>query len=494
MMKKIIIISGVFAVLLSSAGCKKFLDQEPDNRAKLNSPAKVSQLLASAYPQINYQAMAELSSDNVGDNVTNGIDVPSWNTLISDYYFYRDNTGVDEDGPESYWFGCYKAIAAANLALETIASVPDPQNYQAQKGEALVARAYAHFMLVNFFSKFYDESTASSDKGIPYVTESETVSIKKYQRKTVKYVYDMVEKDLLEGLPLIKDETYSVPKYHFTKSSAAAFASRFYLYKQDYENVIKYAKAALPENSYATNLRPWNTIYTNLPLNGNGSLSAIYSKATENANLLLVETNTWWLNLAAFGKYGLTGELGAYFTGDAPVAGGPWSYRLSYFMEGHNVIPKTDQNFVETSLGSGIGNGWQMVPLFTAEEVLFNLAEAYVYTDQNSKAISLLNTYLTTRIDGYDPALDVIDETKVKDYYGVTDASEGLIYTILDYRQSEFVHEGMRWFDILRYGIEVTHANIDGSDEITLTVDHPHRVFQIPATARAQAGLEANRR
>lgn len=524
-MKKIIIISSGVLFILVSGGCKKFLDKEPDNRAKLNSPEKVSQLLASAYPQNNYQLMAELSSDNVDDNITNGSDVPSWSTLVENIYRFQDNKGTDEDGPESYWFGCYKAIAAANLALETIAAAPDPENYQAQKGEALVARAYSHFMLVNFFSKFYNATTAGTDKGIPYVTESETVSIKKYERKTVKYVYDMVRKDLLEGLPLIKDEIYSIPKYHFTKSAANAFASRYYLYKKNYDSVIIFAKAALPESNIVTYLRPWNTVYTDLPLNGNGSLSAVYSKATENANLLLAESNSWWGYIEFLGKYGLTEELGSYFTGTAAGNYAPWSFRLAT-AGGHSIISKTDVNFVETSIGSGTGDGWQMVPLFTAEEVLFNLAEAYTYKGQTGNAINLLNKYLSTRIDGFLPT-DNLDEaivldyytsnygldelqagildifygigspTTIQEYYALTDAQKAVINIILDYRRTEYVHEGMRWFDILRYGFEIEH-NIRNNqkeivDVITLSPTNTHRVFEIPATARAQAGLESNR-
>lgn len=499
-MKKIIRTSCVFAVIFLSVGCKKFLDKEPDNRAKLTSPEKVSQLLASAYPQANYQAMAELSSDNVGDNENNDLDQASWSKLVQDYYLYRDNNGVDEDGPENYWFGCYKAISAANLALETIAAAPDPQNYQAQKGEALVARAYAHFMLVNFFAKFYDETTAAANPGIPYVTESETVSIKKYDRKTVKYVYDMIQKDLQEGMPLIRNDVYpktDAIKYHFTKAAANAFAARYYLYKSEYDSVIKYARLAVPENSFSSNLRGWNDKYNTLPANGSGSISAVYSKATENANLLLVESQCWWSRLIAGGKYGLTQDLGRYFTGNAPVSGAPWAIPLYSYGSGthkHFVIPKINEFFVETSIGSGIGNGWQMIPLFTSEEVLFNLAEAYTYTGQTDKAIELLNTYLSKRIDGYVASTDNIDEASIKTYYGVTDIQEGLIYTILDYKQTEFVHEGMRWFDIIRNGIEITHQNNDGSDKVVLTVDHPHRVFQIPAAAAAQAGLALNPR
>lgn len=481
-------------LLLCVSGCRKFLDKEPDNRAKLDSPQKVAQLLASAYPQINYQAMGEISSDNAGDIGTNGLDVPEWITLDADLYFYRDNKGTPEntDTPEGYWFGCYKAIAATNLALQAINQASNQDDYKAQKGEALVARAYSHFMLVNFFSKFYNETSSATDPGIPYVTEPETVSIKQYERKTVMYVYDMIEKDLLEGLPLLNDNAYSVPKYHFNRAAANAFAARFYLFKKDYPKVIQYAHEAVTENTFVNNLRPWNTVYIKLPINGNGSLQQRYSKATENANLLLVETNSFWWLIAGQGRYGSTPAIINNVTGSEPVAGGDWVFPASFILDGHLTVPKIDLFFVETTLGSGIGEGWQMVPLFTVEEVLFNLAEAYTYMGQTSKAINLLNTYLSTRINQYNPATDNITAGRIQSHYN-TGLKQGLINTLLDYRRIEFIHEGMRWFDILRYNIEVTHTTTDGTPGATLTIDNPHRVFQIPPTAQ-QSGIELNPR
>ena len=212
-MKKLLIILVISTAAFTS--CKKFLEKEPDNRTKLDSPQKVSQLLGSAYPQLNYQPMAELSSDNVDDLRTQDLASADWLRLTTDLYTYQDNTGsaTSEDTPEGYWFACYRAIAATNLALKAISEIPDGQqrDYQASKGEALVARAYAHFMLVNFFAKFYNEATASTDPGVPYVTEPEEVSIKKYERKTVQFVYDMIEQDLHQGLPLIDDNNYAVP-------------------------------------------------------------------------------------------------------------------------------------------------------------------------------------------------------------------------------------------------------------------------------------------
>jgi hypothetical protein len=41
-----------------------------------------------------------------------------------------------------------------------------------------------------------------------------------YDRKTVAYVYDRIQQDIEEGLPLIENKYYDVPKYHFTKRSS----------------------------------------------------------------------------------------------------------------------------------------------------------------------------------------------------------------------------------------------------------------------------------
>ena len=47
--------------------------------------------------------------------------------------------------------------------FDIIEASPDKAQLTAHRGEALVARAYAHFMLVTFFAKAYDPATAASD-------------------------------------------------------------------------------------------------------------------------------------------------------------------------------------------------------------------------------------------------------------------------------------------------------------------------------------------
>ncbi len=474
--------------LLLFSSCGKFLEIEPDNRAQLNTPQKVQQLLGTAYPQANYIPFTETYSDNVGDNGTfsdfMGADQLTAN---ADGFFFRDTRSINEDTPEYYWFACYKAIAAANQALKAIADAPDQDAYRAQRGEALVARAYAHFMLVNIFSRFYDPATSATDPGIPYVTEPETQFIQEYSRENVAYVYEMVEKDLLDGIGYIDDNNYTIPKFHFTRVAAYAFATRFYLYKKDYEKVIHYATLAVPNNNYLPNLRPWNTEYRVIGLN---DIAPRYAKATENANILLVETQSVWWRTNSYGRYTMTPAIRGQIFGPVAVAGGSWAMPIGSYMTGHFVVPKINEHFVRISVNAEIGDAYVVVPLFTMEEVLFNLAEAYAYTQQPAAAIALLNTYLSTRITSYS-ATNNLTEAKITSFWG-SNIRDGLILTILSYRRAEFIHEGLRWFDILRYKLPVVHISLEGEMQ-ALEQDDLRRVFQIPPTT-SQSGIEQNPR
>lgn len=473
-------------LLLTTTGCKKYLEKEPDNRAQLNTPEKVSQLLTSAYPQANYMAFAESISDNVNDKGAGAIELSN-----RDPYFFEDTKDNQEDSPEFYWDACYRAISTANLALQSIGEASDAAAYSAQKGEALVARAYAHFMLVSFFAKFYDPATAASDPGIPYVTEVENVVFKQYDRQTVAYVYDMVEKDLLEGLPLIKDEVYGVPRYHFNRAAANAFAARFYLFKRDYNKVIQYANAALPTSNVASVLRPWNTTYRTMTYR---EVFADYAKATEPANLLLIEAQSLWARNYYTVRYSLdASKRDTIFASN--VTGGRWAFEFQTYTAGTNnyLIPKINEYFVKTSVNAEIGFPYVMVPAFTTEEALFNRAEAYTYLNNTNAALADLNTYASTRIVNYDPSTNAITAGTILDFYNSSNIQQGLIQTILDFKRAEYAQEGMRWFDVLRYKIPVTHIAINPARTMTLAPDDPRRAFQIPESA-SLSGVTQNPR
>lgn len=486
-MKRIIIYASLLSVI-SLTGCKKYLDKEPDNRTQIKTPEQVAQLLTTAYPQRSYVLFTEAMSDNAEDKGGGGfgLDYVDRNNRQSYRYQVVESAPDDLDSPDSYWNACYKAIAAANQALEFITGASDQAQLAPHKGEALVARAYAHFMLVTLFSKAYDPATASTDPGIPYVTAPEKTILAKYERKTVAYVYEMIEKDLKEGLPLINDQIYgTAPKFHFNKKAAAAFAARFYMFKQDYNSVVSYATQALgtvPTES----LRNWNTTLTNLQYY---ELEAEYTKSTERGNLLLQESNSIWGRAYPSLRFGMGQDIATAIILSRNVSG--WIYAYDMYGADPTVynIPKFYEHFVRENLNANSGEPYNTIPLFTGEEALLNRAEAYVRLNNPNAAIADMNSFISKNIDTYDPATDNVNQQKILAFYGGS-AFNANIRAILDFKRAFFLHEGLRWLDILRLKIPVVHMTKEG-ERIELTPDDKRRILQLPLLTK-QAGLEPN--
>lgn len=484
-MQKILSYTSFILLLGTATSCKKFLEKNPDNRASLESPEQVAQLLGTAYPQSNYMAFCESISDNVSDKGTGGLDL-----TVLQPFFFKDVTENEQDSPEGYWNACYAAISVANQALESCVKASDTAKYSSQKGEALLCRAYAHFMLVTLFAKTYNPTTAATDAGIPYVITPEKVIFQNYSRKTVSYVYEMIEKDLVAGLPLLDDTRYTVPRYHFTRAAANAFASRFYLYRQDYSKALSYANAIFSTTNIAGSLRPWNSTYLTLTYN---ELWARYAKASEPANLLLVETSSIWARNYFTQRYGMDADKRTEIL-NSNVTGGTYAFTRQTYTVGTNnyMLPKINEYFVRMSVNATIGFPYVMVPLFTTEEVLFNRIEANIYLNNINAAVQDLNAYAATRIYNYDAASHTVSINKMQTYYGTSDPRIAALFTLLDFKRAEYVQEGMRWFDLARYNMPVKHTTTDGQT-LTLAADDPRRVFQIPESAKL-SGLALNPR
>ena len=159
----------VAAFLLS--GCDSYLDELPDNRTELTSEKKIQGLLTSAYLSNDPLYVAELMSDNMDSY---GPTNPNTNRFSDQVYNWQDVTESDNQSPERFWEDCYVRIATANKALEAIDEMggATTETLRACRGEALLCRAYAHFMLANLFCMAYNKETSATDLGIAYMTHS----------------------------------------------------------------------------------------------------------------------------------------------------------------------------------------------------------------------------------------------------------------------------------------------------------------------------------
>jgi len=493
-MKKIFNTIILSSFLLTITSCEKFLDEAPDMRVDLDNESKIAALLVSAYPKKNYLMFAEVASDNVEDKkLANSVhsDPP-----YPDLYAWKDFDLDDTGTPTDFWNATYEAISSANHALRAIEEGNFGSSINQYKGEALISRAYNHFMLTVFFAKPYKINGDNSSYGIPYVKEPNVTVFGNYTRSTLKENYEEIEKDLVEGLRLIQGGKWDVPKYHFTPAAANAFAARFYLFKGEWDKVISHATAAFPNGDFRSNLRPINSTMTNYTF---AQYKQEFNKADKAYNLLLTETYSVYQRNTGIGgaRYGL-GESKLAFHNATTVYGAAFrsNNAIGVWSVPNYIVNKFYEYFHYTNVAAGIGLPYMMQALFTVDELLINRAEAYAQKGEFDLAIRDLNDFASVRITAYSSTTHAFTLAKARAFTKVEDDKEAVLKSILDIKQKAFMQEGIRWMDILRHDIPVVHNNFDniGYETMdTLKASDPRRVFQIPLQARNN-GLPPNER
>lgn len=523
--------------MLPMTACDNFLDKAPDQRVIIETPEQIRQLLVDAYANGNYAPICEFSSDNVVDNTSpdeNGmrykldyydrmdLEAFSWDDVVS---------SISTDSPSELWAGFYHAIAVCNNALDAIQALEEKgrgDEVKAQKGEALISRAYHHFILANLFAMPYAGEQASENiPAIPYMTATEDKVLVHYERESLASVYRHIDADIQEALPLIDDALYSVPKYHFNRKAAAAFAARFYLFARDYEKAEKYATEALGGEGANPSLMMrtfWAKSFTSYD-----ALVAAYVSAEEQSNLMLQATYSVFSRRRG-SRFALNRDAkAATIYGQGPT----WNTNYTRYychpcyagkiyirssQEYGCFFPKAGEVFEYTDKIAGIGYCHTIRCEFTAEEALLTRAEARLYLGKRAEALADLQVWDHSRqilpdlnisfpeltdkaiLDFYSSDVEgcgivkplYIDEICPSDKYSLTADLEPYIQCVLHFRRIETIDDGMRWFDIRRYGIELTHKI--GLDRVeTLGRHDGRRAFQIPPEVIA-AGFTPNDR
>lgn len=126
----------IVALSLGLTSCGDYLDKMPDNRATITTTSDISSILISAYPTAHYAYITEMYSDNIAKEANPTY--TTYNKIEDEAALWRDITYFDPDGDSPYalWEKCYAAIAAANLALESIEKAENKEQLMGQKGEA----------------------------------------------------------------------------------------------------------------------------------------------------------------------------------------------------------------------------------------------------------------------------------------------------------------------------------------------------------------------
>ena len=551
-MKLRYIIGIALAASLTMTSCSDFLDKTPDTRVEVNTPEDVLALMVDGYTPYNYAIVGEFSSDNVIDLNAPREDALRFNLSpyeLTDrelFNFEDVKQGTGNDSPSEVWEGCYRAIAVCNMALERLdamdesqMSVEDLTIARAARGEALISRAYHFFILAQVFCMPYrGEELSKNIQGLPYVTKPETEVMPQYVRDDLATVYANIKTDIEAGLPLINDAVYSVPKYHFNKAAANAFAARFYVFTRDYKKALACADVALG-NSDLQSLMPdlWSQDFYYI-----SDINRYFVSAERPGNFMLFATySTAWRRFLGY-RYAPNGDARrATIQGPGPtwnacryinnttketfamhpcfasVCGTAGDQRYGSYFAG-----TAGEQFEYSDKTAGIGYCHIVRNEFNAEETLLCRAEAKLFLGDIDGALSDLQVWDAGRrvysasddrmvewtkervINFYsgDPGYGIIKEIHIDEVcpsteYQLTADKLPVMQCIQHFRRITTVHTGQRWFDIKRLGLSITHriaTTADGQykDEVLETLD-PRYAIQIPYEV-VSAGFEPNAR
>ncbi len=241
-MKKINIY--VLLLLLTLAGCKKELTQNPSNAipsgSAFNTPADFTNAILGVYSSLEGQFYY---GGQDGGSMATTPDVLSDNLILnqqgrkSEQVFY--NFKYVSTGTWDLWPNAYALVLRSNYIIQNLGHLANGDFKNNAQGEALALRALAHFDLLRVYAKSYTSAT-DADLGVPYVTSIDPSLLP--ARTPDKKAYDLVVADLIQAQSLIAADN-GVGRLN--KAAVEALLSRVYLYRGEWQNCVTAATASI---------------------------------------------------------------------------------------------------------------------------------------------------------------------------------------------------------------------------------------------------------
>lgn len=232
-------------------GCSEdILEQRPDHviseKLVLNSVEKLDKLLTGTYNEISrntylgrvlYKRAAVKSPDFRFVKTT-------FNPRNYELIAYKYEESSNSSGScEELWIQSFKSINNLNLIINNIESA-EGNELQKQEilGEALGLRGMIYFDLARTFSYPWIREGADA-QGLPLKLSSDEIVT---ERSSLGETYAQIISDMQNSLDLLEENSWAQGSTQYlTKTGVKALLARVYLYKQDWQNALKYAKEVI---------------------------------------------------------------------------------------------------------------------------------------------------------------------------------------------------------------------------------------------------------
>lgn len=440
LLKSLLIITGVILFV----GCKKYLSEEPKKQASIKTVDQLEALVdnATAFASVS-SSTAVFSTDDT--EITKDLYKNNAVAFTIDnlQYYVNSVDGIVGAAADALWAGEYKKIFTANLILANVDDVTgDELRKQRVKADAYFIRAYAYWVLANYYCAPYSAANLNS-LGLPLKkTVDYTESLK---RATLKETYDFILADIAEAQKVANDEVDPMRAWRVSKKAIAAFMSRIYLFTGEYDKSMEQANVAL--TSTVAKLVDYKTLKP--------GISKSYTSPV--AKLNYVELNDW-----AASKYLYWSEF--YYTRYVATRS-QWylpSTALLALYDTQNdlryksfMIPNGGRRFsvvTPAAFRYTVFADGQYIPEGpTFSEVLLNKAEVLARKGDFGGAMTVVNILRQKRMSTY-IALTATDK-------------DDAIKKVLEERRREMPF-AMRWYDIRRFSVNEYPA-----DDVTVTRD-----------------------
>lgn len=444
----------VLGCLLVFASCNKFLDKKQDIKLVVPKSIEDAALLLNNYSimNANYPILGEVGIDDYY------VLKADWDAASLDHrnaYTWSDVPYMDD----LEWQRPYRVVYYANQALEILRNVnpdADMNSYKRNLGAAHFYRGFVFQLLTEVYCPAYQESTASSEMGIP-LRLSPGIDLKS-TRASLTDTYKQIITDFqiaIYNLP-VEETAQGRP----SKSAAYAGIARAYLNMGDFKQAYIYADSCMQLRS---RLMDYNSL----------SIEAAYPIPKFNVEVLFP---------AGSSGMGIMGNTSAIIADDLYQSYHPDDLRKLIFFEMKSGEENTahfrgnyDQNAAPLFIG------------ITTPEVYLIKAEAACRIGRTEEAKSVLNTLLRTRWD----------KTKVFNPIAENN-TDRLLQIILKERRKELVFRGRRWADLKRLNLDPSFQKnltrtLDG-DSYTLPENDLRYAFRLSETVIRLGGFPQNKR